>query len=152
MLRNAFLILSTIAVGGVITGCQATKSKNISVGGDNEEVADKTMHNYLATLSKYQNVHVKVVKALLSSILHRDDGTTIKDNLEIKDYDKILVVLYQTLPTQKPLKVNTQGVKIEERKGRTYIHIPTKNLKDGEHILVQDRDGGVLIDYTIVVK
>jgi len=153
MLRKSFLILSTIAVGAIVNGCQASKSKNLSVTGeDNEEVADKAMHHYLAQLSQYKDIHVKVIKALLTSIVHRDGGKTITANLEIKNYDKILVVLYQTLPSQQPLKANIASVTIEERSGRTYIHIPTQNLKNGEHIIIQDKDGGTLIDYTIVTE
>jgi len=111
------------------------------------------MKNYFEKLSHDKNINIKAFKNLLTSVAHKGvQGETFKGDLKIKGYDKVLIVLYQTLPTQKPLSVNKEGVQVEEREGRTYIHIPTKNLKDGEHILVQDRDGGVLIDYTIVVE
>jgi len=150
MLKKAFLILSTIAVGAIADSGKSNKEE--SSYDDNDEVnANEVMKNYLKTLPQNQEINIKVFKELLTSVAHRGEGKTFKGSIDLKTkaYDKVMIILYKTLNSQKPLQSNIKDSIIEERHNQTYIHIPTQNIKE-DKIIIKDKEGNVLIEYDVI--
>lgn len=151
-LRKIFLILSTLCVGAI---ADSDKSKKTQNGNDDEVDAHPQIKNYLdKTLPKDagdKKIKMQFFKELLTTVARKGvEGKTFKGKLNLNEtHEEVLIILNETLPSQKPLQSNVARMRIETNGDDTYLFIPIKDIPNNT-ILIKDKDGGTLIEYEIV--
>ncbi|KIM06720.1 MAG: hypothetical protein KU38_12385 [Sulfurovum sp. FS08-3] len=152
-LHKIFLILSTLCVGAIADNNKPNKAPQ---GKDDDEVdAYPQIENYLNKRlpkdDRDKKVKMRFFKELLTTIARKGaEGKTYKGKLDLNEtHEEVLIILNETLPSQKPLQSNVTSMRIETNGDDTYLFIPIKNIPSNT-ILIKDKDGGTLIEYEIV--
>ena len=150
MITRVLLILSTLVVGAMADDDDKPVIPNGEVNskfikqGDGEVYA-QTVKEYMDKFYGKTEVLALLIKDILVAVTNRGEANTITKEIELdKKYIDLAIILKKNIGE---FKSNIKGTKFKRVNNQTIIHIPTKNID--KKVIISDKDGNTLIEYTI---